>query len=442
MNPARHILLLGAGKSATVLIDYLKEQVFDRNWQLTVADHDLALAPGKVGTHPNARVVQLDILDLTRRHELISEADAVISMLPPALHLLMAKDCLALGKHLLTASYIDPELKTFEEDIRNKDLLFLCEMGLDPGIDHMSAMQLIHEISNAGGFIKSLKSHCGGLVAPESDNNPWHYKISWNPRNVVLSGKAGAIWREGGVTKERIYQNMFSNCEEVDIDGLGKLAWYPNRDSLGYIDTYGLNSVDTFLRTTLRYPDFCNGWNWIVQLKLTDETIVYPTDRITNKTFLQQHLQHHQLHFSIATLNNPVVQEQFRFLGFDSDETLDRGDCTAADIMQYLLEKKLALQPQDKDMIVMLHEIEYELKGKSNSIKSSLIVKGENSLHTAMAKTVGLPLGMATILLLEGKIPERGLHIPIAPAIYQPVLTELAKQGISFKKIKIGTHPS
>jgi saccharopine dehydrogenase (NADP+, L-glutamate forming) len=432
MNTAKHILLLGAGKSATVLIDYLKEEISQRQWQLVVADHDLELTSAKVGTHPHARSVKLDILNIPERRALIDAADVVISMMPPALHLMVAKDCLELGKHLLTASYIEEELKTLEAAIRKKGLLFLCEMGLDPGIDHMSAMQLIHQVHSAGGILHSFKSHCGGLVAPESDNNPWHYKISWNPRNVVLSGKAGAVWREKGITLDRSYKDMFAECPEVSIEELGKLAYYPNRDSLGYIHTYQLEEISTFVRTTLRYPDFCKGWNLVVQLQLTDETIPYNTDGISMREFLQRHLQQHRLNFSIEGLSDPALQEQFRFLGLDSHEPLNRGICTAADVMQYLLEQKLALHPRDKDMIVMLHEIDYELKDRMHSMKSSLVVKGENSLHTAMAKTVGLPLGIATVLLLDGKIKETGLHIPISPAVYEPVLAALAKQGIRF----------
>ncbi len=432
---AKHILLLGAGKSASTLIGYLKEQALLHNWQLTVADYVLWFAWLKVENHPNAKAVKLDIKDGPARRQLIESADVVISLMPPAYHLLVAQDCIELGKHLLTASYIDDAMKALEPEIRSKGLLFLCEMGLDPGIDHMSAMQLIHRINAAGGTIRSFKSHCGGLVAPESDNNPWHYKVSWNPRNVVLAGKAGAVWRENGVVKTLDYANMFRRCETVDIEGLGKLAWYPNRDSLSYIDTYQLQHADTFVRTTLRYPSFCKGWNWIVALRLTDEKLVYATEGMSLRKFLELHLQQHSLYFSVESVNDAEVKEQFRFLGFDSDEIIMKKDnCTAADVMYHLFNQKLWLEPADKDMVVMLHEIDYELNGKLHTIKSSLVVKGEDALYTAMAKTVGLPLGIATVLLLEGKLNERGLHIPTSPTIYEPVLEELKKQGISFKE--------
>lgn len=434
MDMAGHILLLGAGKSATVLIDYLKEQVKERQWQLTVADADLASVSGKVGRHTNARAVQLDITDEQARHSLIREADVVISMMPPALHYLVAVDCIEFGKHLLTASYIDDKIRLLEPQIREKGLLFLCEMGLDPGIDHMSAMQLIHRIEAAGGVIKSFRSHCGGLVAPVSDDNPWHYKISWNPRNVVLAGKAGAVWKEAGTEKHLIYEDMFRDCGTVEIPSVGSLAYYPNRDSLSYTGTYGLETVSTFMRTTLRYPDFCTGWQQVVSLKLTDETVQYDTRGLTIAAFFKQHLSHHRLDFSFDTLADGKLKQQLLFLGLDSEELIDRGQCTAADIMQWLLEKKLVLHPHDKDMIVMLHEIDYELAGTLVHVKSSLVVEGEDSLRTAMAKTVGLPLGIAAVLLMDGVLTERGLHIPVSPAIYGLVLDELKDLGILFEE--------
>ena len=425
----KQILLFGAGKSATVLIDYLKETATQKKWFVTIADINLEAVKTKVGNHELVKAVGISIDNETERKTLIEEADVVISLLPPSLHYFVAIDCLAAGKHLLTASYVDDNIRQLENEIKEKGILFLCEMGLDPGIDHMSAMQLIHRIQDEGGKITSFLSHCGGLVAPESDTNPWHYKISWNPRNVVNAGKGGAIFREKLEVRSTKYEQLFLDCAEVSIDGVGQLAYYPNRDSLGYIPVYGLEGAETFMRTTLRHPDFCKGWQKIIKLGLTDEAELQDTDGLSISCFLQTQFQVKNILFSSLT---PLQQEQFIFLGWNDDTLINKGNCSVADVLQFIVEKKWLLGDEDKDMIVMLHEIAFEVKNKKSKIKSSLVVKGENSLRTAMAKTVGMPLGIAATLILEGKITETGLHIPIIPGIYEPVLRRLKEYGIVF----------
>ncbi len=431
----KQILLVGAGKSATVLIDYLKMIAFENKWKVIVADHDLMAATSKVGSHDLVSPVQLDIHNEAERKSLIEQADIVISMMPPSLHYLVALDCIAYNKHLLTASYVDAKIKQEESIIKNKGLVFLCEMGLDPGIDHMSAMHLINQIKKDDGRIVSFQSHCGGLVAPESDDNPWHYKISWNPRNVVLAGKAGAIYKEQHTIIEKKYESLFDGCSQIAINGLGKLAYYPNRDSLSYIPLYGLQDAETFVRTTLRYPSFCDAWKYIIDLKLTDEEKKYPTNHISFSRFFQQYFtEHHLLEILDAAMKNEDIGHQLNYLGLFDEDLININEGSVADVLQLLLEKKLLLQKDDKDLIVMLHEIEYERKGVKKSVQSSLVVKGDDHLRTAMAKTVGLPLGIAAKLILEGKIKETGLHIPILPTIYEPVLDELKKFGIEFQE--------
>jgi saccharopine dehydrogenase (NADP+, L-glutamate forming) len=426
----KHILLFGAGKSATVLIDYLKQTANEKHWLVTVADMNLAAVQSKVGEDAWVKAVGLSIEDETARMALIKEADVVISLLPPALHFFVAMDCLAAGKHLMTASYVDERIKALAGEIEKKGILFLCEMGLDPGIDHMSAMQLIHRIKQEGGRICSFLSHCGGLVAPESDDNPWHYKISWNPRNVVLAGKAGAVYREELKVKSQKYETLFDNCAEVAIEGLGQLAYYPNRDSLSYIPVYELEEAETFVRTTLRYPDFCKGWNRIIQLGLTDEITMVDTEGLSVSAFLKQHFHAKNLFIE----GDELLQRQFLFLGLEDQSLINKGVCSMADVLQFIIEKKWVLHEHDKDMIVMMHEIGYEVNGEWSMVNSTLVVKGEDNLRTAMAKTVGLPLGIAATLLLEGKIKETGLHIPIIPGIYEPVLKLLVEHGIVFKE--------
>ncbi len=429
MNDQKHILLFGAGKSATVLISYLKKLSAEKHWNVTVADVDLAAVQAKVGEHDRVLAKQVDLENEDDRKALIEQADIVISLLPPSLQYPVALDCLEYGKHFLSASYIDPDIQLLSNKIKQKSILFLCEMGLDPGIDHMSAMQLIHRIKENGGTVFSFRSHCGGLVAPESDDNPWHYKFSWNPKNVVLAGKAGAVFKRESLVISQEYELLFSDCEEVLIDGIGPLAFYLNRDSLSYISTYALEEAETFMRTTLRYPGFCKGWDKVIALGLTDETNSINTDSLPVAAFFEQHFRTKK----IAPFDDPSLQAQFGFLGLQDETMINKGICSSAEVLQWILEKKWALKQEDKDMIVMLHELGVRDKGKGVSVvRSLLVVKGDDNMHTAMAKTVGLPLGIAASLILDGTIKETGLHIPTIPGIYEPVLKELAKHGISF----------
>lgn len=504
LSPMKHIVLFGAGRSATVLIDYLKQTATDIVCKVTVADTDLKTLEQKTGEHPLVRPQQINIENEEQRRTLISKADVVISLMPPHLHYLIAVDCAELGKHLLTASYVDEKIKALEQQVNEKGLLFLCEMGLDPGIDHMSAMQLINSIKAKGGTITSFKSHCGGLVAPESDTNPWHYKISWNARNVITAGKAGALYRENGSVVSLGYTQLFNADRIVDINET-TYAYYPNRDSLRYIATYDLEEVKTFVRTTLRHPEFCFGWKNIIDLMLTDEEKVYQTDGLTVADFFRQHFEKYgfgewlsQMLVSRLSYAKDMMEKlmalieaeeqaekqgaeppeevmlvdekgelssvevddikdkaaetvalkmheanlsmkQLFFLGMDDETTLiNRGLCSAADVLQFIFETKLALQPEDKDMVVMLHEIEYQLEGQPHSADSALVVTGEDALHTAMAKTVGLPLGIAAKLILDEKIKITGLHIPTIAAIYEPVLKELEQHGIIFSETHLG----
>lgn len=436
------ILLFGAGKSASVLINYLLALADDGYCKIIIVDATIKSLSNKIIDNKLVNICEADVTDITNRDGLIASADVVISLMPPALHYLIAISCLALKKHLLTASYIDDAVKKLAPAIEEAGILFLYEMGLDPGIDHMSAMQLINTIKDKGGIITAFTSHCGGLVAPESDNNPWHYKVSWNSKNIVLAGKAGAIYLENNSIKHKHYNILFNNCEQTHVEGFGNLAYYPNRDSLSYKDIYALQSTTTFIRTTLRHADFIVGWAQIVQLKLTDEIPYYNTDNITINDFIEHHLKRFDLQnvYNELITNSEMLKKQFEFL-FKNDITfINKGFCSAADILQFIIEQKLMLQPGDKDMIVMQHNIYYEIPGDklqegfSGKFKvcSSLIVTGQNNIYTAMAKTVGLPLGIAAKMILENKIPLRGLKIPIYKEIYQPILTELKKFGIFF----------
>ena len=416
------LLLIGAGKSATVLIQYLIKESEANNWKFLVADADKEQVLTKTGNSKFATAIALDVTDDDAREKLIQKAHVVISMMPPALHFLIAKDCVEYRKHLLTASYLDDRMKSLKDEIHHRKLLFLCEMGLDPGIDHMSAMQIIHRLKNQGAVIKSFKSHCGGLIAPESDNNPWHYKISWNPRNVVLAGNAGALYKENNETVQVPYQQIFAGKHEVKIDGLDSLAWYPNRDSLSYIPVYKLPEAATFIRTTLRHPQYLKGWQALVDANLTNDADILQNSPLSFKDWSA----------AILPFVNDENREMLDYLGLFKTTLIPASAKSNADVLQHLLETALAMSPTDKDMIVMLHEIDFELNGVASSVHSSLVVKGENNSATAMAKTVGLPLGIAAKLLLNGDLQLRGLHIPILPEIYEPVLRSLEAEGIQF----------
>jgi saccharopine dehydrogenase-like NADP-dependent oxidoreductase len=490
------IVLIGAGKSASFLINYLKDLSIEKNWAVTVADNDLNVVQQKVGNHPKVKSLQLDIKNETARKELIKTADVVISMMPPQLHYLIALDCISFKKHLLTASYIDENIKKLEKEIKENELLFLCEMGLDPGIDHMSAMQMINDIRRKGGVITSFKSHCGGLIAPESDDNPWHYKISWNPRNIVMAGKAGAVYKKNNQVIKKNYQEIFSDCKTVNVTEREKYAWYPNRDSLSYMPLYQLEQTPTFIRTTLRHPEFVFGWKHIVDLQLTNEEKFYQTDGMSIANFFKLHFDKygfndwlHQLltnnimvsketmnhlagtiepNISTEQSNEAIMMvsekgilntlpidavktetladvsqkiadtnlliKQLFFLGLADQTLINKGLCSAAEVLQFIIEKRWDLAPNDQDMVLMIHEIEYILNSKLENSKSILKVIGENNKLTAMAKTVGLPLGIAAKLLLEEKLTIRGLHIPIHESIYSMVLKELEFFGIKFQE--------
>ena len=441
----KKILLFGAGKSATVLIDYLIDNAEEENWKLTVADANLQAVMDKVKNSTHAVAVAFDVTDKTQREHYINDADIVISMLPPSLHITVATDCIKFSKHLLTASYIDDAVKGMEPEIAEKGILFLCEMGLDPGIDHMSAMKLVDAIHEKNGSVISFASHCGGLVAPENDDNPWHYKISWNPQNVVMAGSAGAVFKRNGEVFKVPYEKVFEKNETVQVPGLDPLAYYPNRDSLSYIPVYGLEESSTFIRSTLRYPDFCKAWDCIIKARLTDtdrSSPVIANKHITYREWLEKSIEIHTGYTGIdaflaqhAGSDAKVISELFYYLSLLSNDPVPLTATCSADVLQYALEHRLALAPHDKDMIVMLHEIEYTINGKKSVTKSSLIVKGENNVYTAMAKTVGLPLGIAAKLILDGTIVSRGLHIPIKKDIYDPVLAELEKLGIKFNEV-------
>lgn len=443
----RSILVLGAGRSSSSLIDYLLRHAPTHNWMVMIADLSQAAALERIGGSPHGKFVPFDINRDEDSRETISTADVVISLLPAHLHTKVAVHCLAMGKHLLTASYVSEEMRGFHEEAQRKGLLFLNECGLDPGIDHMSAMQIIDHIRSDGGTITSFESFTGGLIAPETDpQNPWRYKFTWNPRNVVMAGQSVASFLQNGKLKYIPYHQLFRRITPVEVPGYGSYEGYANRDSLKYIATYGLEGIQTMLRGTLRNKGYCSAWNVLVQLGCCDDSyIIEGSRRMTHGEFMECFLgdqgnrgtkEKLALQFNLSKDSDEM--KKLEWSGFFDDEAIGLPDSTPAQIVEHILNKKWKLNPQDKDMIVMWHRFYYKLDGREHQIQASLIARGENAIYTAMAKTVGLPLSIAAKHLISGNITLRGVHIPIKKELYLPILAELSAEGIELVEQVIG----
>ena len=435
------ILILGAGKSSTFLIDYLADSCGTKGRTLILADLALDAAQDKLQDRSGTRASQLDTQDEQKRRTLISEADVVISMLPAFMHPLIAADCVELGKHFFSASYESEAMREMKTEIERKGLFFLNECGLDPGIDHMSAMKIIDDAKSKGEEIVSFKSYCGGLLAPESEDNPWKYKFTWNPRNVVLAGQATSRYIENGELKFVPYHQLFKRNETIRFRGLGDFDGYPNRDSLSYRQVYGLEDIPTMLRGTLRRGGFCKAWDVFVQLGMTDDSFQLEMPQGTTlRQFLNAFLPYHselsveeKLAELIPDLDFPAF-EKIQWLGFFENRKLPKTKGSPAQLLQAILEIDWELQTEDRDMIVMQHLFEIKTSEGIKKVSSSLVSFGQDSVHTAMAMTVGLPLAIAVDLFLDGKIQLAGLHIPVIPALYEPILEELGKKGIGFEE--------
>lgn len=433
------ILVAGAGKSSIYLIEYLLNNASRNKWKVVVADGSKEAIEEKVKNHPCSEVAVIDITDSTQREPLVEKADIVVSLMPPHLHIHLAKDCLKHKKNLITSSYISPEMKAMDADVKAAGLMFMCEMGLDPGIDHMTANQIIHSIERVASSITSFKSYCGGLIAPSSDNNPWHYKFSWNPKNIITAGADGAHYLQNGKEVTVPYEAMFDNCKKIKVDGLGSLAFYPNRDSLRYLDLYHVPEIKTFIRATLRYPAFCKGWQAIILLKLNDQKDSIDTTNLSYADWVKQ-----KTGYASGTLSNHIqnklgedgdskTMEMLAWLGIFDDVKINQGNISSADILLNLLLQKWEMAPEDKDMVVMQHEVEYLHRGDKIKMTSTMVIEGESRDHSAMAKTVGLPMAILAKMVLNKKIvPPTGVLIPSMPSVYRPVLTELKHHGIEF----------
>ena len=440
----RHILVIGAGRSATNLIHYLAEKAAREELQITVADLSLEAAIKNIQGLAHTRGIALDVTQQTQRQALIQEHDLVISMLPAHMHMEVAKDCLTLGKHMVTASYISPSMQQLDEEVRAKNLVFMNECGLDPGIDHMSAMKIIDEIRTQGGKMLLFESFTGGLIAPESDTNLWHYKFTWNPRNVVLAGQGGAAeFIQEGTYKYIPYHRLFRRTEFLDIEGHGRFEAYANRNSLKYRSIYGLEDILTLYRGTIRHVGFSKAWNMFVQLGMTDDSYRIPnSENLTYKEFVNLFLPYSPTDSVALKLRHNLKIDQDDLMWgkleeldlFNTEKTIGIPNASPAMALQKILMDQWTLEPQDKDMIVMYHKFGYEINGVKKQIDSNMVLIGDDQTNTAMAKTVGLPVAIAALKILNGVIKNPGVQLPITKEVYTPILKELEQYGVVFQE--------
>ena len=439
----RKVLIVGAGKSSPYLIKYLIENSVQENLFILIADANLHNLK-KINKNERCKTILFDINDVDQKKKLIHVADIVISLLPVHLHILIAKTCLELKRNLLTASYVSEEMKLLNNKVKKKGLIFLNEIGLDPGIDHMSAKKIIDRIQADNKEIISFKSFTGGLIAPTSDNNLWNYKFTWNPRNVVKAGQGSpAKFIEKGKYKYVPYYRLFDNTETINIDKIGEFEVYPNRDSLKYRKLYNLDDIQTMKRGTIRKIGFSKSWNMLIRLGLTDDSYrINNSKNMSIREFTNCFLPYDpnksiekkvQKELKIKSFNEEMKKLKAINL-FDDKKKIRTDNGTPAEILEEILRDTWKLEKNDRDMIIMYHEFKYRNGNKIKKITSTMVCIGDNKKFTAMSKTVGLPLAIASILILNKQIKIKGIMRPIHQQIYDPVLEKLDRFDINFKE--------
>lgn len=433
------ILILGAGLSSNSLIRYFLEHATGR-WKVRVGDIDLEKAKQRIQNHPSGEPFLFDVYMAEQRIREIQKADIVISMLPSRMHHLVAETCVETGRNLVTASYLTPAIRRLDKEARNKGIVLMNECGVDPGIDHMSAMQGIQRIREENGELLAFESNTGGLVAPGYENNPWQYKFTWNPRNVILAGSEGARFLHNGKFKYIPYQKVFQRIETIRVPTLGAFEVYGNRDSLAYRETYGLQNLQTMFRGTIRRPGFCEAWDIFVQLGATDDTfIMEDTENMTYREFINSFMAYEteipiekKLANYMGFSEDTEMMKRLKWLGIFENKKIGVQGLTPAKVLQKILEEKWKLSAGDKDMIVMQHQFDFRRNGEHMKRYATMVYIGQDSRHTAMSMTVGLPLAMTARRILEGSFSGKGVQLPITPEIYNPVLKELETYQISF----------
>lgn len=442
----KHVLVLGAGQSTSYLIQYLLHHAEELDWMVTICDRSVTLAQQAAAGHPRAQAVAFDIADSATRSALIGKADVVINMLTRSFQHLVALECINHGVHMLSASYEDAKVGSLDVEAHRKNILILNELGLDPGIDHMLAMSRIQAVHARGGIVTSFKSYGTGLPSPDLNPNPLQYVITWNPRNVLMAGEDGAIYKEDGKIKILPFHAVFQRTWTVEIEGLGTFEAYPNRDSLSYETELGLDHVQTIIRGTLRYPGWSETWQQIVHLGMTNE--ILPIPDLKNKTYaeltemflpettpirkLEQQVARH-----LGVSPTGRIMSNLRWLGIFSKQKIGIEAKTAAEVMIHLIKEKMKMPAGARDMVILHLETESLFTEESNrkeKTTTTMIEYATTNGTTAIARTVGLPVAIATKLLLTGKLPLRGCHIPTHKGVYEPILKELELSGLIFQE--------
>jgi len=430
----KNVLVLGAGLVARPLVRYLLDQP---DLEVTVASRTVSKAEALIGGRPRGRALAFDIVkDGDTLGALVAQSDLAISLLPYIYHVQVAEQCVRHRRHMVTTSYVKEAMQALDGAAREAGVILLNEIGVDPGIDHMSAMRIIDRVHRAGGQIAHFRSYCGGLPAPEANTNPFGYKFSWSPRGVLLAGRNDARYLENGQIVEVPNSRLFATRHTVPINGVGDLVAYPNRDSLPYRDLYGIPETRTIYRGTLRYPGWCETWQAFVELGLLDLT---GRDDLAGLTWRQLIARligkpeakdvRGELATHLGLSRNSAVLDRFEWLGLLSDEPLPAAP-TILDALAVPMEARLSYEPGERDMLVLLHDFIAEYPGRTEHITSTMVDFGIPHGDTSMARTVSLPAAIATRLILEGRINLTGVHIPVRPEIYEPVLDELEQMGI------------
>ncbi len=442
------ILILGAGRSSVYFVKQVQQYSLKTHSFVTIIDQSFDTFPKELKEDTNIVFLEFSIFDTQKINSQIKAHTVVVSMLPPHLHIEIAKSCLQYKKPLLTASYVSDAMQKLDVEAKKQGVLFLNEMGVDPGLDHISALSLLDSIYKKGGKITSFKSHTGGIIAEKTLSNLWNYKITWNPENVVLAGKDGALFLENNIIKKIKYKDIFTAKSKVFIDEV-LYDSYANRDSLKYIDKYHLNEVNTCYRGTLRHSGFCEAWNVFVQLGITNnnkriELKAESTREDFLNYFLKESFGTTTEERLVNTLKNALPKNsiaKLKQLAFFTDKKkllLFKG--TAAEILQSILEESWKIEPLEKDMLLMHHEVVYTIGYKSYLTTSTLKNVGENQEFTAMAKTVGAPLFEGLLLILENKCNLTGVHIPNIKEIYEPLYVRIQKHDLIFKETTVLLH--
>jgi len=442
----KRILVLGAGQSSPYLIGWLLERAASRDWHITVGDAVPGSAAARVGGHRRGTALDLDVADPVARGRRIDAADVVVNLLPPRFELPVAWSCVEHRTPMVTASYMDPAVAALDADARERGVLLLAEMGLDPGIDLMSTMELLEGIREREGRVISYESYGSGVPDPAAVDNPFTYAITWNPRNVVMAGQEGALFRRDGRLHAAPAARLFRTTWPVEVPELGTMEAYPNRDSLRYLEVFDLEDCPTVIRGTLRFPGWCETWHQVVRLGLPLETLRVPgLDELSWRELVAAFLPGDQpdpadpesvrsatAAFLELDRNDPIM-ERLEWLGLFSGERIGPGIGTPAEALIQLLRSRLKLAPTGRDLVILHHRLGYERPdGTRGEVVSTLREWGEPGGITAMARTVGLPIALVVERILAGELMLTGAHIPTHPAIYRPFLNALAEHGVRF----------